>query len=285
MKRSLSGELPPSPSQNSSLDSKPSDNEESRQRQVLATDGGAPTMHSPAAKDPPLTNPLLGFDVDAELPGWEEFAQMLPHTPPVENPRNALDDETSSVNDDERSTEEWSSEDSSSGSFDEDIGKKISDGLVAGHNAVTVRRSSVRELNEILDVCKRHSQVLNWFKRFPRPAFGMSNQEELMAPVKNFSHIEEISFRRQEAYDEPTRQFLRGLKHALAIHQQIQMNIGKASEAMKALLDRKFMTDEELSFVPLDVTNELAKAIARHLPPAKAKAIFDELILHAPKHH
>jgi hypothetical protein len=54
---------------------------------------------------------------------------------------------------------------------------------------------------------------------------------------------------------------------------------------MKTLLDKKSMTDEELPFMPLDVTDELTKAIARHLPSAKAKAIFDELILHAEKHH
>jgi hypothetical protein len=61
--------------------------------------------------------------------------------------------------------------------------------------------------------------------------------------------------------------------------------MAEASVAMKTLLDKKSMTDEELPFMPLDVTDELTKAIARHLPSAKAKAIFDELILHAEKHH
>lgn len=75
---------------------------------------------------------------------------------------------------------------------------------------------------------------------------------------------------------------MKKMEEALAINRQIQLNIGAASRAMHGLLNSTRPNDDQQPFVPHDVTNELASAIARYVPSEKAKAIFDELIIHDP---
>lgn len=154
-------------------------------------------------------------------------------------------------------------------------------GLGKCKNLESLMLHSLPSLDSAIEFLENHPQIHsiglpNWC------AILEENQEKLMAIVKNSSHITDMFFVDETFYTGQTAIFLRELKQALFINRQIQLNLGRASEAMKALLDKKSMTDEDLPFVPLDVTNELTKAIARHLPPAKSKAIFDELILQAP---
>jgi hypothetical protein len=157
-------------------------------------------------------------------------------------------------------------------------------GLGKCKNLKSLRLRSLYSLDSLIEFLKNHPQIHsielpNWC------AIREENQEKLMAIVKNSSHITDMHFVDESLLTGKTVIFLKELQKALVINRQIQLNLGRASEAMKALLDKKSTTDEELPFVPLDVTNELTKAIARHVPPEKAKAIFDELILHAEKRH
>jgi hypothetical protein len=105
--------------------------------------------------------------------------------------------------------------------------------------------------------------------------------------VRGHPHIKTLNIFNTLYPSQQAIQFRKELGQALAINREVgsDTRMAEASVAMKTLLDKKSMTDEELPFMPLDVTDGLTKAIARHLPSAKAKAIFDELILHAEKHH
>jgi hypothetical protein len=158
MKRTLSGDLSPNPSPTGSNNGATNNRDQNQQQQANANRQRAPAMQAPAANDPPPANPLFGLDVDTPLPDWEEFAQMLPHTPPVENRRAASEEEASSVSDDEYTTEESSAEEPSR-DFEEGIGTKSSAGLKPEQDTIVVNRSSVRELTEILDICKRNPQI------------------------------------------------------------------------------------------------------------------------------
>lgn len=159
MKRTLSGDLAPKPSQTHSVDDQPADVNPNQHQQQAAAHDGAPTMHTPNANDPTAENPLFGFDVGGELPDWEEFAQMLPHTPPAERSRDGHDDDELSTSEDERSTSAWSYEDSSTSDFDEGAAAKTLEGINSGHDTVTIRNLGFREVNEMLEICKKNPNV------------------------------------------------------------------------------------------------------------------------------
>lgn len=159
MKRTLSGNLAGNPTQKNSGTGTVDDNEKNNQQDTEASNDGAPAMHGPNANAVARNNPALAFDQEYELPDWEEFAQMLPHAPPVESRRNASVEEHPSASDDERSTEEFSSEESSSSSFDETIATKIFEGLAPGEKMIKIEKSSARQLREILEVCKQQAQI------------------------------------------------------------------------------------------------------------------------------
>jgi hypothetical protein len=133
----------------------------------------------------------------------------------------------------------------------------------------------------LIDFLKTHPQISTINLR-SEDLTTKESRKKVLTLVKGQSHIKYFFFSTETLRKQTS--FLKELNHALWINQQIDLNLKTASEAMKKILDQKSMTDESLPFVPLDVTNELTKAIARHVPPEKAKAIFDELIIHAPGH-
>jgi hypothetical protein len=195
MKRTHSGDLSLNSSPTSSNTGATNNRNQNQQQQADANRQRAPAMQAPAANDPPPANPLFGLDVDTPLPDWEEFAQMLPHTPPVENRRDASDDEALSASDDDRSTKEWSFDETSS-NYEEGIGMKISAGVTAeGHDTIIFRGSSVRELGEFLDICKRHPQI-TIFKIAPAmiSTFTLKAQEKLIEFFSNHHSIRELHF-------------------------------------------------------------------------------------------
>jgi hypothetical protein len=80
-----------------------------------ARNNPAPTMHAANTNNPLPDYPLFGWDFDQELPDWDVFEQMLPHTPPVVRSHESQGDDTScSVDDDDTSAESHSVENSSS---------------------------------------------------------------------------------------------------------------------------------------------------------------------------
>ena len=98
-----------------------------------------------------------------------------------------------------------------------------------------------------------------------------------MALVQEFTHIQKFSLQ----YTETSENRLAQLKQALHLNQEVARSLPAASAGIKVLLDKKTENDAELPFIPPDITNQLTQAIARHVPPAKAKAIFDEIIVQA----
>jgi len=192
MKRTLSGDLSPNPSPTSSNNGATNNRNQNQQQQADANRQRAPAMQAPAANDPPPANPLFGLDVDTPLPDWEEFAQMLPYTPPVENRRATSEEEASSVSDDEYTTEESSAEEPSR-DFEEGIGTKSSAGLKPEQDTIVVNRSSARELIEILDFCKLNPQItaleINPPMNSPLPLEAL---EKLIEFFSNYQSIREL---------------------------------------------------------------------------------------------
>ena len=143
---------------------------------------------------------------------------------------------------------------------------------------------SVPDLDCLIQFLETHPQI----SEIALPddeIYSEGTQEKLLALVRGYPHIKTLTIKNPLLETEQAIQFRKELWQALAINREVgsDIRIAEASAAMKALLDKKSTADEELPFVPLDVTNELTRAIARHVPAEKANAIFDELILHAPK--
>lgn len=175
MKRTLSGDLAPTPSSTHSLNDQPAElNENQHQQQAVANDG-EPTMHTPNANDPIADNPLLGFEAGEELPDWEEFAQMLPHTPPVENRRDVQDDEDFSSSEDVVSSLDPSTEDSAASIFDEDIITHIREGINSGNDTVTIRNFCAREVTETLELCKQNTKIT--YLRIDSPQYPSDSRQ------------------------------------------------------------------------------------------------------------
>jgi hypothetical protein len=192
MKRTHSGDLSLNPSPTSSNNGATNNRNQNQQQQADANRQRAPAMQAPAANDPAPQNPWLAFDPDEELLDWDKFAQMLPHTPPVENRRATSEEEASSVSDDEYTTEESSAEEPSR-DFEEGIGTKISAGLKPEQDTIVVYRSSVRELIEILDFCKLNPQIttlkITPLMDSPLP---LEAQEKLIEFFSNYQSIREL---------------------------------------------------------------------------------------------
>ena len=194
MKRTLSGDLSPNPSPTGSNNGATNNRNQNQQQQADANRQRAPAMQAPAANDPPPANPLFGLDIDTPLPDWDEFAQMLPHTPPVENRRAASEEEASSVSDDEYTTEESSAEEPSR-DFEEGIGTKSSAGLKPEQDTIVVNRSSVRELTEILDICKLNPQIttLQIYPPMNSP-LPLKEQEKLIEFFSTYQSVRKFHF-------------------------------------------------------------------------------------------
>ena len=104
-----------------------------------------------------------------------------------------------------------------------------------------------------------------------------ATHQKILALVQEFTHIQKFSLQ----YTETSENRLAQLKQALHLNQEVARSLPAASAGIKVLLDKKAENDAELPFIPPDITNQLTQAIARHVPPAKAKAIFDEIIVQA----
>jgi hypothetical protein len=104
-----------------------------------------------------------------------------------------------------------------------------------------------------------------------------ATHQKILALVQEFTHIQKFSLQ----YTETSENRLAQLKQALHLNQEVARSLPAASAGMKVLLDKKADNDAELAFIPSEITNQLTQAIARHVPPAKAKAIFDEIIVQA----
>lgn len=165
-------------------------------------------------------------------------------------------------------------------SFSREFFKKL--GEFSGLTSVKFKFMPIDD--HLINFIKTHPKI-HFFLTSTGDQVNQTRQKDLLDLVRSSSHIKKVKFVDSENIGSEESIFRNDLARALATAQEVTSDkkIAEASVAMKALLDKKSMTDEELPFVPLDVTDELTKAIARHLPSAKAKAIFDELILHAPK--
>ncbi len=108
--------------------------------------------------------------------------------------------------------------------------------------------------------------------------------EEILSIVKRFGQIKKLQTLPEGiTLPQGKTPFDEDLERALWINRQIENNLGGASVAMLSFLNEKLKTEKDFPGVPWDITNALAAAIARHVPPEKAKAIFDELIVHGPE--
>lgn len=139
---------------------------------------------------------------------------------------------------------------------------------------------------QLLDFLETHSRIEK-IRLFNGGTSDRDLQQWLLELATNSNQIKEF-----ELYDErmivkrEDRNFVKALSKALALNRELasEAKIASASSAMFGLLADKANSGgaQPLPGVPPDITHELAKVIARHMPAAKAKAIFDELILHAP---
>jgi hypothetical protein len=130
--------------------------------------------------------------------------------------------------------------------------------------------------DHLIDFLKTHPNI----SEINLPNAELINEathQKILALVQEFTHIQEVSLQ----YTETSENRLAQLKQALHLNKKVARSLPAASVAMKTLLDKKADKDVALPFMPSDVTDELTQAIARHVPPAKATAIFDELILQA----
>lgn len=185
MKRTHSGDLSLNSSPTSSNNGATNNRNQNQQQQADANRQRAPAMQAPAANDPPPANPLFGLDVDTPLPDWEEFAQMLPHTPPVENRRDASDDEALSASDDEGSAKEYVSEGSSSDDGDKSIGANSS------IRAISVHYPDASELDEILASCQSNPQITELEVEDVRE-FGTELQQRLINFFGNYRTVQKF---------------------------------------------------------------------------------------------
>jgi hypothetical protein len=166
--------------------------------------------------------------------------------------------------------------------FSLDFFKKL--GEFSGLTSVNLKYIPIDD--HLIEFIKTHPEIQN-FKITTNRLENQTLQKKLLDLVESSNQFIQIDLSDFEGITNEDEEFFEKLDRALAIAHEVssEPKIAEASEAMKALLDKKSTADEELPFVPLDVTMELTRAIARHVPPAKAKAIFDELILHAEKRH
>ena len=112
--------------------------------------------------------------------------------------------------------------------------------------------------------------------------FNESTRAKVLALVEEFAHVQEFSAPpKTYLKDKKSLKFRSKFERALHLNRQLALYLPAASAGMKVLLDKKAGNNAELPFIPPEITNELALAIARHVPPAKAEAIFDEIIAQA----
>lgn len=115
------------------------------------------------------------------------------------------------------------------------------------------------------------------------------SQEKLLALVTSYSHITQFKF--HDGYNKiksgNEKKFQRDLQQALALNAEVRSEaaIENTSAAMNVLLLAHSQRNPELPVMNLDVIRQLVAAMVSYLPAEKVKAIFDDLVLYAPKNH
>jgi hypothetical protein len=139
--------------------------------------------------------------------------------------------------------------------------------------------------HQLLDFLEKHPKIEH-IRMLASQVTDRHLQQRLLDMVRYSSQIKKFELYDGRDLTRAERKFIETLNKALALNQEVSSDakIAAASSAMFGLLADKANRGgaEPLPWVPPEITNELAKAIARHVRPDKAKAIFDELILHAP---
>jgi len=121
------------------------------------------------------------------------------------------------------------------------------------------------------------------------PLSSEQSQEKLLALVRSYSHITQFKF--HDGYNDiktgNEKKFQRDLQQALALNAEVRSEtaIENTSAAMSALLHAHSQRNPELPVMNLDVIRQLVAAMVSYLPAEKVKAIFDDLVLYAPKNH
>lgn len=115
------------------------------------------------------------------------------------------------------------------------------------------------------------------------------SQEKLLALVQSYSHI--TQFKLGDGYEKikakNEKKFRRDLQQALALNAEVrsETTIENTSAAISALLLAHSQRNPELPIMNLDVIRQLVAAMVSYLPAEKVKAIFDDLVLYAPKNY
>jgi putative heme iron utilization protein len=115
------------------------------------------------------------------------------------------------------------------------------------------------------------------------------SQEKLLALVTSYSHITQFKF--HDGYNKiksgNEKKFQRDLQQALALNAEVRSEaaIENTSAAMNVLLLAHSQRNPELPVMNLDVIRQLVAAMVSYLPAEKVKAIFDDLVLYAPKNY
>ena len=83
------------------------------------------------------------------------------------------------------------------------------------------------------------------------------------------------------------KKFRRDLQQALALNAELrsEATIENTSAAVNALLLAHSQRNPELPVMNLDVIRQLVAAMVSYLPAEKVKAIFDDLVLYAPRNY
>ena len=115
------------------------------------------------------------------------------------------------------------------------------------------------------------------------------SQKKLLALVRSYSHITQFKFHDgdNDIKTGNEKRFQRDLQQALALNAEVRSEtaIENTSAAMNALLLAHSQRNPELPVMNLDVIRQLVAAMVSYLPAEKVKAIFDDLVLYAPKNY
>ncbi|MFZ9237675.1 MAG: hypothetical protein ACO23B_03355 [Burkholderiaceae bacterium] len=152
-------------------------------------------------------------------------------------------------------------------------------------NLTSVNLGSVLVDVKLIDFLEKQSQL----EKIYLGESGVEDhqlQDRILNLVRNSSRIKEFQLGGDTGISRAEKKFRAALNEALALNRELtsEPKITAASEAMYKLIEDEAKRGgaQPLPSLPLDVTKLLATAIARYVRPDRAKAIFDELILHAP---
>lgn len=160
MKRTLSNETSPNASQGEAINHLPN---QANQANPPADNGAgtiAPTVYTPPGHDTTTEHPLMAFDENAELPDWDTFERMLPHTPPVAVNRNTENMSNSEVNEDEQSEDDRLDDfpSLSDSKINSDENKSISPDRPTYTAEIVCFKCA--DLSKQLEICKQYHSII-----------------------------------------------------------------------------------------------------------------------------